>query len=143
MTLKNIEKYDITILNRQSAEGTVDNIEEKAVGSFRRKNGKSYIMYENTEDGSKTSSTIIAAENEVKIKRSGLINSEMIYRAEAKTGFEYKLPYGTMEMEIETHKLENCFTDDGGKLHLVYTLYVQGGKYYNDMTILIDKREEE
>lgn len=141
MTLKNIENYDITILNKQSSDGVTDNIEEKVVGSFRRKNGKSYIMYETEEEGSKTSSTVIAAENEVKIKRSGLINSEMLYRTDRNTSFEYKLPFGAMEMEIETHTIENHLTDNGGSLHLVYTLCIQGGKYYNDMTILIDKRE--
>lgn len=140
MTLKNIDICDIIILNKQTADGASDTIEEKAEGSFRQKNGKSYIMYESVEEGLKTSSTIIASDSEVKIKRKGLINSEMLCRRNEKTKFTYNLPYGSMEIEVEAHTIENGFDDDGGRLHMAYTLCIQGEMYYNDMTIIINKR---
>lgn len=138
--MKNIEIYDIIIKNRQTVDGHEDIIEEKAAGSFGSKNGKFYIMYESTEDGSKTSSVVIAFGKEVKIRRKGLINSEMLCREGEKTNFTYSLPYGSMEIEADTCTVENSLKDTGGSLHLVYTLCIQGEMYYNDTVITINKR---
>lgn|GEM_PF-5797083 len=140
MTLKNTDIYDITILNRQKTNDSADTIDEKTTGSFCRKNGKSYIMYKSVEDGAETLSTVIVGENEVKIRRRGIVNSEMLCRMGEKTRFMYALPYGNMEMENETLLIENGLSDNGGILHMVYTLYIQGEEYYNDMTIKINKR---
>lgn len=140
MTLKNIDIYDITIYNHQNIDGNIDIIEEKNTGSFCIKNNKAYIMYKNDIYGSETSSTLIVSDEGVKIKRRGAINSDMHYKKDAKTLFVYRLPYGAMEMEIETLRIVNSLSESGGELRIVYTLAVQGEKYYNDMKIIVIKR---
>lgn len=136
MTLKNTDIYDITIYNRQIIDGRTDVIEEKNTGRYCLKNNKAYIMYENGG----ISSTVIADGDTVKIKRNGQISSDMLLKCGKKLPFMYRLPYGAMEMEAEASCIEAVFDENGGKLHAVYTLFVQGEEYYNDMEINIVKR---
>lgn len=143
MTLKNIDNYDITIYNNQKIDNDTDIIEEKCTGSFRIKNGKSYIMYKAGQEGTKTSVTVIVSEDYVKIRRTGAVNSEMLYRTDRKTSFMYNLPYGSMSIDIETELIEAQLCDDGGEIRLVYVLIIQNERYYNDLKITVKKRYEE
>ena len=139
--MKNIDNYDITIYNNQKIDNDI--IEEKCTGSFRIKNGKSYIMYKAVQEGANTSVTVIVSENCVKIRRTGAVNSEMLYRTDRKTSFMYNLPYGSMSINIETELIEAQLCDDGGEIRLVYVLIIQNERYYNDLKITVKKRYEE
>lgn len=140
MTLKNTDIYDITICNHQTIDDDTDVIEEKNTGSYCIKNGKTYIIYKSVSDSSETSSTVIISDDMIKIKRKGAVDSEMIYKKNTKTSFMYRLPFGSMEMELETLRIVNSLSENGGDLRIIYTLAVQGEKYYNDMKITVVKR---
>ena len=43
-------------------------------------------------------------------------------------------------MEIETQRIVSELDENGGTIELVYTLTVQGEKYFNDMKITVSKR---
>lgn len=140
MTLKNTDnEYRIIVSNKQTIDGETDTIEEIAYGSYHEKNGKQYIMYK-TENDDKVSSMIKLDGNEVQIKRSGSINSTMVYKAGTKRSFMYNLPYGTVELELETERITSNLAENGGTIEMLYTLSVQGEKYYNDMKITVVKR---
>lgn len=141
--MKNIDNYDITIYNNQKIDNDTDIIEEKCTGSLHIKNGKSYIMYKAGQEGTKTSVTVIVSEDYVKIRRTGAVNSEMLYRTDRKTSFMYNLPYGSMSIDIETELIEAQLCDDGGEIRLVYVLIIQNERYYNDLKITVKKRYEE
>lgn len=143
MTLKNIDNYDITICNNQKIDNDTDIIEEKCMGSFRMKNGKSYIMYKSVQEENETSVTVIVSEDCVKIRRTGAVNSEMVYRTDRKTEFMYNLPYGSMSIDIETELIKAELCDDGGEIRLVYVLIIQNERYCNDLKITVKKRYEE
>ena len=139
--MKNTDnEYRIIVSNKQTIDNETDTIEEIAYGSYREKNGKQYIMYKTDSDGDNISSMIKIDRDEVTIKRNGSINSSMVYRVGAKNRFLYEIPYGKMEMEIETHRIISDMDETGGKIELVYTLTVQGEKYFNDMKITVIKR---
>lgn len=139
MTLKNTDnEYRITVRNRQTIDNETDIIEETAYGSYYEKNGKRYIIYKTEDD--ETLSMIKADGSEILIKRKGSINSSMAYKAGTKKSFMYELPYGAMEMELETHRALYDLNESGGIIELVYTLTVQGEKYFNDMKITVVKR---
>lgn len=141
MTLKNTDKeYRIIVSNKQTIDNETDTIDEIAYGRYYEKNGKQYIIYKTENDGDKTSSVIKAEKDCITIKRSGSINSTMVYKITSKRSFIYHLPYGDIEMEIETHKISSNLGAEGGGIRLVYTLTVQGEKYYNDMNITVVKR---
>lgn len=139
--MKNTDNlYRIIVTNKQTIDGETDTIEELAYGDYREKNGKQYIMYKTENDDDKVSSMIKIDGGEVQIKRSGTISSTMVYKAGEKRNFMYNLPYGSVEMELETHRIISDLTSDGGTVKMLYTLAVQGEKYYNDMQITVVKR---
>ncbi|MCC8159767.1 MAG: DUF1934 domain-containing protein [Oscillospiraceae bacterium] len=137
--MKNTDnEYRITVRNRQTIDNETDIIEETTYGSYYEKNGKRYIIYKTEDD--ETLSMIKADGSEILIKRKGSINSSMAYKAGTKKSFMYELPYGAMEMELETHRALYDLNESGGIIELVYTLTVQGEKYFNDMKITVVKR---
>ena len=130
MTLKNTDnEYRITVSNRQTIDSETDTIEETAYGNYKTEN-----------DGDKISSMIKIDGNEILIKRTGSVNSSMTYKVDTKKEFLYHLPYGTVPMEIETQRIVSKLDENGGTIELVYTLTVQGEKYFNDMKITVSKR---
>ena len=64
----------------------------------------------------------------------------MVYRVGEKKRFLYEIPYGKIEMEIETHRIISDMNETGGEIELVYTLTIQGEKYFDDMKITVVKR---
>lgn len=141
MTLKNTDnEYRIIVSNRQTIDNETDTIEEIAYGSYHEKNGKQYIIYRTENDDDSVSSMIKIDGREVVIKRSGSVNSTMIYKADEKKRFLYEIPYGTIEMEIDTQRIISNLTETGGTIELIYTLTVQGEEYFNDMKITVVKR---
>lgn len=141
MTLKNTDnEYRIIISNEQTIDNETDKIEETAYGSYYEKNGKRYILYKTETDGDTVSSLIKAEADKVSIKRSGLVNTLIVYKAGEKRKFMYKLPYGEIEMELDTQSVDIALSRNGGEIKLVYLLTVQGETYYNSMKITITKR---
>lgn len=139
--MKNTDnRYIITVTNKQTIDTHTDTIKETAYGSFYEKNGKQYILYKAESEGDKTSVIIKLDRDVVSIKRSGSVESLMEYRVGQKRSFQYKLPYGTIEMELETHRLVSNLSESGGRIELVYTLSTQGEKYFNNIEITVDKR---
>lgn len=141
MTLKNTDnEYIITVVNKQTIDSQTAEISETARGSFYEKNGKQYILYRLENDEDRTSVMIKLTGDAVFIKRSGSAESSMEYRTGHKRSFSYKVPYGVIEMEIETQSIISHLDTDGGRIKLVYTLTAQGEKYFNDMEITVKKR---
>lgn len=139
--MKNTDnEYRIIVSNKQTIDNETDTVEEIAYGSYCEKGGKQYILYKTENDGDKISSVIKLDQNGITIKRSGSINSSMVYRVGEKKNFLYEIPYGKIEMEIETHRIISNLDKTGGTIELVYTLSVQGEKYFNDMKITVIKR---
>ena len=80
---------------------------------------------------------IIVAKDSVTVKRSGSVNSTMVFERGKKTKTIYNMPYGKWLMEIETEKIVNAMTETGGRLRLVYAMTIQGQRIFNDMRITV------
>lgn len=140
--MKNIDKFCIEVRNKQVIDGENGVVEETAGGSYDRRNGKVYIRYKTLEEGAETSTTIIAGDDTVTIKRTGAVSSVMVYKRGEKTNFIYRMPYGSVNMEIYTEKLIAAFDENGGTLKICYTLSAQGAKYSNNTLIRVIGRGE-
>lgn len=139
--MKNTDnEYKIIVSNKQTIDNETDTIEETAFGSYYEKRGKQYILYKTDNNGDKVSTVIKLDGNEVTIKRRGAVSSDMTYRTGAKHSFMYALPFGAVEMEIETEKIFSNLAENGGVIELAYTLTAQGEKYFNNMKITVTKR---
>ena len=140
MTLKNTDnEYIIAVVNKQMIDGHTEEISETACGRFYEKNDKQYILYKIESDGDRISVMIKIDNDTVIIKRSGSVQSSMEYRIGGKRSFLYRLPYGEIEMELETQQIISSLTPQGGKVKLVYTLSMQGEEYYNDTEITVKR----
>lgn len=138
--MKNTDNdYRIIVRNKQTADGETNVIKELAYGSLREKNGKQYILYSLEDDGDTVTSLIKLDGDEVLIKRGGAVKTSMEYKAGEKRSFVYETPYGGIDMELETHRVLHDVAENGGEVELVYTLTVQGEKYFNDTKITITK----
>lgn len=131
----NKDRRTVRVINHQTIDGTTDVIEEIGYGSCREKNGKYYIIYTAINDGTESRVIVTADNNSVKIKRNG---SDMLYIPGRITPLIYRTPYGTIDMEIKTEKIQNELSSDRGKLSLVYALTMQGTDTYNDTEIIIE-----
>ena len=123
----------IEVINNQNIDGQIDIVEEKADVKVNTLNGKIYLMYKTETD----SVMIIVAKDSVTVKRSGNVNSTMVFKRGKKTKTIYNMPYGKWLMEIETEKIVNAMTETGGQLRLVYAMTIQGQRIFNDMRITV------
>ena len=123
----------IEVINHQNIDGQIDTVEERAPVKVNTLKGKIYLMYKTETD----SVMIIAAKDSVTVKRSGSVDSTIVFERNKKTKTTYNMPYGKWLMEIETEKIVNAMTETGGRLRLVYTMTIQGQKIFNDMKITV------
>lgn len=138
MALEN--NFYITTVNNQQSDGETSVIREEAYGSVSFWRDTCFIMYKTTEDDEKTSTVIkVYDDNTVRIMRNGAVSSQMVYKEGKKTSFVYKLPYGNIDMNIDTHEVRIRIGEDGGKIVLKYTLEAQGISLYNHMIINVRK----
>ncbi len=137
MTSKNTDLFNIEVTNHQTIDGTKDEICERAQGSLYIKDSKIYIIYKLTSDEGETSVIVTIQKDNVTVKRTGSVSSKMIFDKNKKTQLKYNTMYGSIDTVIDTQKIVNAITEDGGKLRLVYTLTMQGAKMYNDMVICV------
>lgn len=129
--------YEIEVKNKQNFDGETAVSEEKAECTLDLRGKKIYIIYKSDDDGEEIKTAIIISESKTVIKRSGYINSTMVYRVGEETAFSYETPYGDILMRLFTEKIDYDFTQSGGRLKLVYTLDAHNEKYSNDMTITV------
>ena len=134
--MKNID-FNIRVVNKQKIDESVDEITEEAVGKYSIKNGKAYILYKTKEENVETTTVITVDNDTVTVKRSGSVASMMVLDRNKKTEFKYNTMYGVIDVILDTARIVNALTPDGGKLRLIYTLIMQGAKIYNDMEISI------
>ena len=137
MTSKNTNLFNIEVINHQTIDDTKDEIFERAQGSLYIKDNKTYIIYKLTSDEGETSVVVTVKKDIVTVKRTGSVSSKMIFDKNKKTQLKYNTMYGSIDTVIDTQKIVNAITEDGGKLRLVYTLTMQGAKMYNDMVICV------
>lgn len=138
MTSKNIDRYKITVCNKQTINGKTDKMQEEAFGTYVEKAGKRFIRYETQTEDSRDVTHIIMDDNSVTVKR--MSGTDIIYQRGKKTQIDYRTPYGTIPMKIDTTKLVMAFDERGGTLRICYTISMNGGKYFNDMVIRVRER---
>ncbi|WP_289293018.1 DUF1934 domain-containing protein, partial [Romboutsia ilealis] len=96
----------LKIITKQYDElGTIDTIEVKTIGKIFEKNKDIYVVYEESEEGQKITTTVKISDEEVSIKRFGNVNSLMVFKEKHKHLTKYKTNQGIFMIETETIKL--------------------------------------
>ena len=116
--MKNTDRFEIEVINRQVNNGETDYIRESGTGSLRIKDGMYYLMYKTD-----TATVMIRIEDDTaNVKRTGESSSDMDYKPGRTTAFEYNTPYGNMRMELFTKKLDYTLNENGGVIKIQYEL---------------------
>ncbi len=139
----------ISLKTLQNIEGDseVNEIELTTKGKFAEKNGKFYIIYQESEltGFEDTTTTIKVSENAVSMTRSGKYNSKMIFRRGEKCLCSYQTPYGVIPVGVNPVLLESRMDKQGGNVNIEYVLDVDNQDYLKNrlnLTVTTDCRAD-
>ncbi|MCY6958760.1 DUF1934 domain-containing protein [Clostridium brassicae] len=105
-------------------------IEIVTQGEFYKKENCYYAVYEESElSGMKgTTTTLKIKPSEFSLIRMGTTNAKMKFKNNVKNVSMYDTPYGTLELYIDTKKLNIDVNEDGGKVYIDYDMNLEGEK---------------
>ena len=89
---------------------------------FEKQDGVFFIDYKETEiTGMEGTNTLIEiGDNYVSLRRTGTVNTTMLFMKDRKTSTYYSTPYGDMQIDIFTDKLNIDINPSGGKINVDY-----------------------
>lgn len=131
----------LKIITKQYDElGTIDTIEVNTIGKIFEKNKDIYVVYEESEEGQKITTTVKISDEEVSIKRFGNVNSLMVFKEKHKHLTKYKTNQGVFMIETETIKLiVDKSKKDYIKLNIEYNINILDlFKGKNEINMLIE-----
>ena len=132
----------ISVTSKQM--GDSDEIKVVTPGTFYAKDDVFYAEYAETElsgmEG--TTTTLKIKPNRFSLIRQGSTNTEMEFDKKEKSISMYNTPYGTLELKIETKKLDVTVDEEGGDIYIKYMLSVVGQEVL-DTTLKINIRTQE
>ncbi len=120
-----------------------DRFELETMGSFYEKNGKYYIVYEETElTGFKDTTTTVKIEDEgVVLMRHGGVESRMEFDLNKKRLCNYNTPYGAIPVATELSELSSSFSKEGGRAKIRYSLDFNNEKFaVNTLDIRVETK---
>ena len=144
MTLNNTNAR-LTLHTTQEVMGEVQTSLVNEDAFFSKKGDKYYIMYrERDENGlSENKVSLIVSEDVVTVTRSGSINARLVYKEDEKTETNYRMPYGVLNVEVYTRKIEFLEKSNGFHLMLDYDISIGEEKLKTCLKINVEKRSNE
>ncbi|AVQ37642.1 TPA: DUF1934 domain-containing protein [Clostridium botulinum] len=110
-----------------------DSIEVVTPGNFYKKDRNYYAVYEETAISGMegTTTTLKISEKNFSLIRMGSTSTKMDFALNKKNMSMYSTPYGTLEININTKKLDINIDDNGGSIYIDYIMSVAGQKPQN------------
>lgn len=120
------KKAIITVRSNISVEE--ESIEVITPGVFTVLKNGFKAEYEETKlsgmEGTKT--TMMINKNSFELIRCGSTETQMIFDRNNQSMSLYRTPYGNMTVTIDTKQLKIDVDENGGSIHIVYTLLIEG-----------------
>ena len=123
-----------------------DTVEMITPGTYYVKNGKQYLIYDESldETGTPTHNTVKVMENRIEVMKRGLVESHMIFEPGSRTTANYRTPMGLFLMGITTSLLEVEEDEESILLRIKYSMEMNGEYAFDCNTeILASSRKEE
>ncbi len=122
------ENAIITIVSKHISGNETDSIEIVTTGKFYQKGNKFYIFYNETEAMNMPNCSVmmIAEGDKLIMKRSGEYEVKMTYATGEAESVVYYMPYGKVDMTLDTKSVVCDLVDSGGTVDLDYMLYISG-----------------
>lgn len=141
--MKDNAKIKIITLSEPVDGSEKDRFELETLGSFYEKNGKFYIIYEETElTGFKdTTTTVKISKDAVLLTRKGGVDTRMEFELNKKRLCNYNTPYGAIPVATELSELSSSLSDKGGAVKIKYSLDFNNEKFaVNTLDITVEMK---
>lgn len=125
-----MKKKAIITISSIQGEKEEDSIQVVTPGSFYLKEDSYYAVYEETEISGMqgTTTTLKIKPEELILLREGTTNANMHFAHGANNLSMYDTPYGTLEMEVITKKINVDVNEKGGNIAVKYDMNISGQK---------------
>ncbi len=133
-----MDNCSITLNIKQTADGFTDESELFTKGEFRLHKGSFFIDYDESEaTGYEGSHVQMRIEDKMMtLTRTGTTFSSLIFENKTRHFCHYGTEFGDCMVGITTEELKPELSENGGKIHLKYTIDVNGGLMTeNEITI--------
>ncbi len=124
-----MDNAHITLNTTQTADGNTDTAELFTKGEFRVHEGSYFIDYDESEatgyEGSHVQLRV--CRDTMTMTRTGKAFSSLVFERGKRHFCHYGTEYGDCMIGIHTVALDNGISEKGGRLHLKYTIDVNGG----------------
>lgn len=138
-----MEKVRVRLRGRQKdADGKVERIEMTAEGEYTIKAGKHYVKYlDSSIDPDNPVSTVLkVSDDSLTIIRQGAVGGTQKFALGREDRSAYHTPYGELELNIKTTRLNISFTETAGEVDFAYDVAVNGEfTGHNKLIINIEK----
>ena len=118
----------ISIKSTQNMDGQEDTIELVTQGVLRHSEEEGFaLVYPESEltglEGTLT--TFEIGPGQVILRRSGSVNSQMVFEEGRQHTSLYETPYGELSVDIQTSRLLHNLTERGGLMEIKYSIAVE------------------
>lgn len=125
-----MDVYDvyISIVGTQVLDGDSDTVELTTAGELERTQEGFLLRYPETSVTGMpgTMTTLHISPQRVLLERSGALNSLMVLEKQRRHQSRYETPYGGLMMGVYAETVAAELDEQGGHLHLVYTMDMNG-----------------
>lgn len=129
----------VKISGLQSMEEDSDQVEVITIGDYFLKNGKHYVIYDETVDGFEGNirNTVKISENMMEIRKQGIAMAHMVFEKDKKTLTRYATPVGEMIIEVTTNEIEMKEEEHSLRVRVNYALDINY-EHVSDCKIIMD-----
>ena len=116
----------ITISGLMYAGDDHDSVDVIAPGQYYYRRGRHYLVYEEPVEESQEiiHNLVWISPEEMVVRKSGVISTEMCFRPNQDTVTHYSTPYGAVEMGIHTKRLQIRETEEMLDVKVNYSLEI-------------------
>lgn len=142
MTLKNTNAT-VRVRSSVDTDGEVTQMDVIADARYAYRNGKYYIMYEESglsEMRGCITTVKVEEDGRVWVKRSGALDTNMCYEVGRTHSCVYEFYFGSITMETHATQIDVALTPEGGQIDMRYRLDMGAVKSDNHLNISIKEK---
>ena len=116
----------VTISGLQFMDDDSDSVELITSGSYYKRNGKHYILYDEVQEGFEgvTKNTVKIAQDMMDITKKGVTNVHMMFEKNKKNVTYYYTPFGSLLVGLDARNVDVVETEDNISVKVNYNLEV-------------------
>ncbi len=116
----------VTISGLQFMDEDSDSVELITSGSYYKRNGKHYVLYDEVQEGFEgvTKNTVKIAQDMMDITKKGVTNVHMMFEKNKKNVTYYYTPFGSLLVGIDAKNVDVIETEDNISVKVNYNLEV-------------------